>query len=136
MVYEFFEHQADIGIRGIGSTLEEAFEECAKAMFEVMVEIDRVEPKNEIKVECSASNEEELLVEWLNRLLAESGINNMVFSEFAVSIKASKLIGTAKGEEINPEKHKVKTEVKSATYSGLKVGKKEGKIFAQCIVDV
>ena len=30
--YEYFEHQADIGIRGKGTTLAEAFEQAALAM--------------------------------------------------------------------------------------------------------
>ena len=46
------------------------------------------------------------------------------------------LRGTAYGEKINPEKHKLKTEVKGATYSGLKVAEENGKFIAQCVVDV
>ena len=136
MSFEHFEHQADIGIRGIGSNLAEAFEEAAKAMFNVMVDIDRVGPIKTIEIKCEAENNEELLVEWLNKLLAEATINNMVFSYFMVQIRDHSLIGAVKGEHLDPEKHEIKTEVKAATYSQLKVAEENGKFIAQCVVDV
>lgn len=135
MPYKYFEHKADVGIIGIGKTLEEAFQEGAKALFNAMVDIKKVEPKNKIKIECEAGNEEELFVEFLNRLLAEKDINNMVFSDFKVKIKNNKLTGEAMGEKFNPKKQNVKIEVKAATYSQLKVIKNK-EFIAQCVVDV
>lgn len=136
MSYKYFDHKADIGIVGIGASLEEAFQEAAKAMFNVMFDIKKVDIKKKIEISCDAANEEELLVEWLNRLLAEATINNMVFSEFSVKIRNNTLTGTARGEAINFKKHKVKIEVKAATYSQLKIMKEKNKIIAQCVVDV
>lgn len=139
--YEQFEHKADVGIRGYGKTLGEAFENGAKAMFGVMVNLEKVEPKKEIKIECEAQNLEELFVEWLNKLLAESGIENLVFSDFQIrEIKKInsdyKLLGFARGEELNLEKHEPKIEVKAATYSQLKVEKRNNQYIVQTIVDV
>ncbi len=45
--YEQFEHKADVGVRGYGKTIEEAFENGAKAMFSIMVNIAKIEPKKE-----------------------------------------------------------------------------------------
>lgn len=50
MAYETFEHTADIGIRGIGDNLEQAFEEGAKAMFSVMYDINSIKPNQELKL--------------------------------------------------------------------------------------
>lgn len=136
MPFGYFEHIADVGIIGRGKTLASAFEEGAKAMFNVMVDIKKVAPKKTVKVSCSASNREELFVEWLNALLAQSSIHGMVFSKFSVKITDTKLTGTAYGEKLDVEKHEVKTEVKAATYGSLSV-KKEGNDFvAKCVVDV
>jgi len=139
--YEQFEHKADVGIRGYGKTIEEAFVNGAKAMFEVMVNLTKVEPKKEIKIECKADNLEELFVEWLNTLLSEAGIENLVFGEFKIKeIKKTnsgyKLVGVVQGEELNPEKHEPKVEVKAATYSQLKIERKGNQYIAQTIVDV
>jgi len=140
-MYEHFEHEADIGIRGIGSSVEEAFEEAAKALFDVEVDVEKVEAKKKIVVKCEAENIEELFVEWLNSLLSQASLRDMVFSEFEVKIEKKErffLEGTAKGEKLVPEKHNIKDEVKGATYSQLKVyqDEKTKRWIAQCIVDV
>ena len=141
-MYETFEHKADIGVKGTGDTLEEAFQEAAKALFSVEVQVLNVEPKIKIKIRCDASNLEELLVEWLNALLAQASIHNMVFSSFSLKIKAKdtqhELDGFAIGEKLNVKKHNPGIEIKAATYSQLRVYQElETKRWvAQCIVDV
>ncbi len=139
MTYETFPHEADIGIRGIGPNIEEAFSEAAKALFDVEVDIKKVKAEKKIKVECEAQNIEELFVEWLNSLLAQASLKEMVFSKFEVKIKKNKIInlkGWAFGEKLQPEKHNIKDEVKGATYSQLKVEQKKDKWVVQCVVDV
>lgn len=136
MVFRYFEHQADIGIIGEGSTLAKAFEEAAKAMFGVMADLKAIKPAKKVSIKCSAEDEETLLIEWLNELLAQKDIKDMMFSEFKVKIKEGKLVGLAYGEKLNTKKHKVKVEVKAATYSQLKVKKEKDKYIAQCVVDV
>ncbi|MCX8190387.1 MAG: archease [Candidatus Diapherotrites archaeon] len=42
----------------------------------------------------------------------------------------------ARGEAIDVKKHRLKTEVKGATYSGLRIIGKKGNYMAQCILDV
>ncbi len=139
-MYKFFEHQADVGIIGIGKTLEEAFQEAAKAMFQVMCDVDEVAPKKSVKLKVEAAEQETLLTEWLNGLLARKDIEDMLFSEFEVKITKKgerfSLTAEVKGETMNSEKHHLKVEVKAATYSQLRVWK-DGKDYkAQCVVDV
>jgi tRNA nucleotidyltransferase (CCA-adding enzyme) len=138
MAYEHFEHPADVGIRGIGRTLDQAFEEGAKAMFAVMCNIKKVKPAVPIKIVRSAQGVEELFVEWLNALLAEKDIQGLVFSKFEVRLDMEKnrLTGTAWGEPFDAQKHEADLEVKAATLSQLKVAKDKGKWIAQCIIDV
>lgn len=137
MTYKYFEHEADIGIIGLGKTIEESFEEGAKAMFNVMVDISKVEPKEKVDIRCSAENDEELFVEWLNAALAEADMKEMVFSEFKIEhMKGGIIKGWAKGEKLDHKKHNVKVEVKAATYSMLEVGKTDGQFISKCVVDV
>ncbi len=139
-MFELFEHKADVGVRGSGKTLNEAFAECAKAMFSVMVELKGVEPREKIQVKIKARNLEELLLEWLNELLYQSSSKEMVFSKFEPLIEKGKngfeLNGFVFGELANQEKHEFRTEVKGATFSGLKVKEEKGLFVVQCIVDV
>ncbi len=47
MKFEFFEHTADIGIRAWGDSLEEAFENSALAVFEVITDTSKVQEKKQ-----------------------------------------------------------------------------------------
>ena len=138
--FEYFDHEADIGIVGYGRNLEEAFEQGAKAMFNIMADINTIAREREVDIEVRANDKEALFIEWLNELLARKDIEGMLFSEFDVRIeeKGNMLVlkGTAKGEKINYEKHRVDIEVKAATYSQLKIEKIDGGWKVQCVVDV
>jgi tRNA nucleotidyltransferase (CCA-adding enzyme) len=134
--YETFEHEADIGIRGYGATMEEAFENAAKALYSVIVDINAVKANESRGISVTAADRELLLVEWLNALLSLSDIERMVFSTFEVTIKDDALSGTAWGEELDHDRHEPHVEVKGATYHQLSVKRENGRYVAQCVVDV
>jgi SHS2 domain-containing protein len=139
MPFAFFEHKADIGIRGTGNTIEETFAQTATAMFEVMSNTKKINAKQKIPINATATEKDTLLIDFLNELLFLKDTKEMLFTRFELKIKQKKewkLQGYAFGEKINPKKHELKSEVKAATYSQLKVEKKENKWTAQCIVDV
>jgi SHS2 domain-containing protein len=110
-------------------------------MFSIECNLKKVKKLKKIKISCNAENIEELFVEWLNALLSQSSVKEMMFSEFKVKIKRDEkkkkfeLEGQALGEKLS-EKHELKTEIKAATYSQLKVFEKNKRFIAQCIVDV
>lgn len=134
--YETFDHEADIGIRGCGDTMEEAFANAAIALYSVIVKIDAVDPRESRSLSVHAPDPELLLVEWLNALLAVSDIERMVFSRFDVKIDGTALIGTAWGERLDKDRHEAHVEVKGATYHMLSVKQEHGVYVAQCVVDV
>lgn len=136
MQYETFEHQADIGIRGFGDSVEEAFAHAAAAMYSVMVDLEQVAAREKRTVTAHAAERELLLVEWLNALLSLSDIDRLVFSKFSVTIRGGDLSGEAWGERLDRDRHQARVEVKGATYHLLHVGTEGGKVVAQCVVDV
>ncbi|MHC4114124.1 MAG: archease [Planctomycetota bacterium] len=135
--WEHFPHQADIGIRGVGATKEEAFCQAAMALTAVITKLELVRPIEEVRVSCHAEDDELLFVDWLNSLLYEMDTRKMLFSRFEVHIKKNSLSASAWGEKTNAFKHRPAVEVKAATYALLSVRKdKKGNWIAQCIVDV
>jgi SHS2 domain-containing protein len=135
--WEHVEHQADIGVLGWGGTVAEAFEQAALAMMAVIVDPGLVKPVSEVEVQCSASDLEMLLADWLGAVLCEMSERRMLFSRFEVEIKDGGLRGKAWGETIEPERHKPAVEVKGASYLGLKVEQRaDGMWMAECVVDV
>ena len=63
--WEHFEHCADIGIRGIGATKEQAFEQAAVALTAVMTDPEQLQAQQLIEFSCEAPDDELLLVDWL-----------------------------------------------------------------------
>ncbi len=141
MPYRHLEHEADMGIEGIGATIEEAFQQGALAMFAVQVEPESVDKRDEIAVKVSAEELGELFVELLNELLAQADLNDLVLAELHIDeLKETdggwELRGKARGEPINRDKQQLKTEVKAATYSGLSLTECPDGYHIQCVLDI
>jgi SHS2 domain-containing protein len=135
--WEHFAHQADIGIRGTGDTLAEAFEQAAHALTAVITDPATVHATREVQIHCEADDPELLLVDWLNAIVYEMAVRRMLFSRFEVEIDGTQLSGRAWGEAIDIARHQPAVEVKGATFTELKVAQDgDGRWLAQCIVDV
>jgi SHS2 domain-containing protein len=141
MPYEYLDHEADIGVRGIGATPEEALAEGARAMLHVMVNPETVTPTAEIPVHCQADDLESLFVALLNELLYLREVKATTLVDLSVTRLEETgggwmLEGVATGEPLDPGKHEFLTEVKAATYFGLKYYTEGGRHVFQCVVDV
>jgi len=135
--WQHFRHEADIGIRGLGNSLEEAFEQAGMALTAVITDPDCIVPAQAIHIRACATDTELLFVDWLNALLFEMATRHMLFSCFEVEIQAGRLRATARGEAIDPARHQPTVEIKGATYTALCVRqRKDGSWLAQCVVDV
>ena len=135
--WQHFEHEADIGVRGMGRTLGEAFEQAALAMTAVCTDPAGVEPVVEISVQCEAPDPEMLLVDWLNALVFEMATRKLLFGRFEVNTDGHTLSGRAWGEAVNMARHQPAVEIKGATYTMLSVTQAgDGAYVAQCVVDV
>ena len=135
--WEHFEHEADMGVRGYGNTMAEAFEQTALAMSSVITDINNIKTIDCINVECNAPDNEILLVDWLNELVYQMATRRMLFSSFTVSIDNHHLTAAICGEPAVPEKHQPAVEVKGATFTELKVRQNaDGSWVSQCVVDV
>lgn len=135
--WEHFPHQADMGVRGIGSSKQAAFEAAALALTAVITDPKDVRPTAAVSIVCEAPDDELLLVDWLNALVYEMATRKMLFSRFAVNLKDHSLQGTAWGEAVELARHQPAVEVKGATYTELSVKQdRPGRWIAQCVVDV
>jgi len=135
--WEHYSHGADIGVRGFGRSAEEAFEQAAIALTAVVADVSGVRQSERIEIHCDAPDLELLLVSWLNTIIYEMAVRNMLFSSYSVVLSGLSLTGTLVGEGIDPERHQLAVEAKGATVTDLKVEcDSAGRWLAQCIVDV
>jgi tRNA nucleotidyltransferase (CCA-adding enzyme) len=134
--WEHFEHKADIGVRGFGNTLAEAFEQAAVAMTTVVADISLVQATTSISIACSDDDNDALLYDWLNALIYEMATRKMLFCQFEVSIDHGKLEAAVFGEAIDIERHQPCVEIKGATFTELAVYQEGQQWIAQCVIDV
>ena len=135
--WEHFVHGADIGVRGIGSTRGEAFEQAALALTAVIVDPAAVAPNVVVEIRCQAPDDEMLLADWLNALIYEMATRKILFGRFSVSLHDHALEAKAWGESLERSRHRPAVEVKGATYTALSVMQRADQSWsAQCVVDV
>lgn len=134
--WEHFPHDADIGIRGFGISINEAFEQAALAMTAVITNPNTIANNEMIEIVCEEPDEELLFVDWLNALVYEMATRNMLFGKYQVSVINGSLRGQAWGEKIDILKHEPIVEVKGATYTSLSVKQDDSSWIAQCVIDV
>ena len=134
---EQFPHGADIGVRGVGPTMEVAFEQAAVALASCVTAIGGIRATSQVDIDCEAPNPGLLLFDWLNRLIYEMALRRMIFGRFAVRIQGCRLHAQAWGEPIDPSRHAPAVEPKGATLTALKVERLGDSAWvAQCVVDV
>ncbi len=135
--WEHFSHGADVGIRGFGRSLEEAFEQSALALTAVVADITTIAQAESVEIRCHAPDRELLLVSWLNAIIYEMAVRGMLFGGFKVITAGCSLTGTLSGEKVDPEHHELAVEAKGATVTALRVAQDEhGQWLAQCVIDV
>lgn len=135
--WEHFAHGADVGIRGVGATMAEAFAQAALALTNAVCDSQSVRPLQSSEIACRAPSPELLLVDWLNAIVYTMATEHLVFSEFDVRIEARDLHASVRGEPIDRERHQPAVEVKGATHTALQVTQgDDGNWVAQCVIDV
>ncbi len=135
--WEHFEHAADIGIRGYGRTMAEAFEQAALGMTAIITDPAEIEPNIMIEVSRFETDPELLFVDWLNAIVYEMSTRHMLFCRYELRIEEGYLEAQLFGEIIDRERHEPVVEVKGATYTELRVLETgDDGWLAQCVVDV
>ncbi|MCW8802061.1 MAG: archease [Candidatus Bathyarchaeota archaeon] len=139
--FKFLEHTADAFVEAYGASLEEAFESAGMAFTDVMTTLETVEPKIESSFVLEAQDEEALLYSWLEELLLEFELKEMLYSRFQVSEitktdEGFKLAAKAWGEVYDPSRHVSKVGVKAATYHQMKIVKDSGGVVLRFLLDI
>ena len=125
-----------MGVRGIGASKAQAFEQAALAMTAMVADPSTVQPRQLVRIDCDGTDDELLLADWLNAVIYEMSTRHMLFGRFAVRFMGGHLEGSAWGEPVDRLRHHPAVEIKGATYTALRVAEEGGKWLAQTVVDV
>jgi SHS2 domain-containing protein len=135
MKFKFLEHTADMKFQAYGKTIEEAFENAAYALKEVMYGKLKIKEKIKKKIEVSGKDNESLLYDFLEEFLYLLDAEDFLLSGIkSIKMKDKKLTAEIIGDK--GENYQFTNNVKAITYNQMFVKQKEGKWLAQVVVDV
>ncbi len=138
--YKFIDHTADVLFEAGGNSLEELFEQCALALEEIQVDVNKLESKKKIIIEGKNKDIERLLFDFLDDLLFYKDAELLLFGKFDISISQEdgeyKLKCVAHGEELDVSRHDPRVDVKAITMHLFEVKKKGEWWWAKVLVDI
>jgi SHS2 domain-containing protein len=136
MKYKFIDTiTSDVLYEAYGKSLKELFENAAEALASIQCRIAEVEPKEQRLIEISADNADELMIAWLQQIIAAVDTEEMFFSKFDIhEISETGLKAEIWGEQMSREKGQ--TVVKAVTYHKFKLEKIDGNFKATISLDI
>ena len=108
---------ADVAFEASSNTVSGLFESCAEALTEIMVDPRTVKPRVTRVFEISADTLDRLLYDFLTELIVVKDVDSLLFSKYLVRVDpvGNSLKATAKGEEIDRGRHKLRNDAKAVT---------------------
>jgi SHS2 domain-containing protein len=135
--FKVLDHTADIGITAYGADIKELFINAAVGLFSLITDLNTIKEDIQREVELSAEDKETLLVEWLNELIYIFDVEHIVFKRFQIDeLNDNRVKAGCFGEKIKPGQHKLKREVKAATYHMLRISQSSDGYEATVIFDI
>jgi protein archease len=135
--FEILDHTADTGFRAWGDTLEELFENSARAMMASAADTSAVHARGEWSVEVEGEDYESLLVNWLSEILYLFDTNSFAPKDFRVEeITPTRLKARLVGEPRDPKRHPWTLIIKAVTYYELRVEQRNGRWESQVFLDI
>jgi SHS2 domain-containing protein len=134
--YRFFDEMtSDVIFEAYGETLKDVFANAAEAMFHFICKLDQVQPTQEKKIEVQGTSPDDLMINWLQALIAAVDIEAMFFSKFTITdITDTKLTAFVYGEPVTPEKGE--TVVKAVTLHQYKFEKTPEGYMCRVSLDI
>jgi SHS2 domain-containing protein len=130
------DHTADLGLQVWGRTLSELFANAAEGMCALCVELEAVQPREDLAVVAEGYDREELLVDWLRQLLYGIEVDHFLPCRFKILVlEDTRLEAVVRGEHYDPARHHWRTEIKAVTYHDLQIVQEEGKWTVTVILD-
>lgn len=141
MPYRYLEEvaTADLAFEAEAVSLEQLFEEAAKALTDAMVDIKGIKPRKKRTIRLVENSVERLLYSWLEELVFVKDAELLLFSKYQIRIAGKDgkyhLEAAAYGEKLK-QKHEQKIDVKAITLHMFEVKQKGPNWFARVVVDI
>ena len=136
-MFEIIDHTADLGIRVQAETFAGMLVDAAMALTSVLVaNPDEIRPTVKVDLVVDASDLEDMMIDWLAEWLYRFSADRMLFSRFEITRHNGHVAAQAWGEKVDPDRHRLDTEVKAITYHRLRVEQTDAGWVAEVILDL
>ena len=135
--YSILDHPADIGIEATGATDAEAFGNAATALMSIILDPAAIACRETREIEITASDREQLLVNWLTEVLYLYDGQRFVGNEFVIrELTGVHLKAAIGGESFSRERHHTKLDVKAVTYHQLLIRQDTDGVLVRVFLDI
>ncbi len=137
-MYEIIDRSTDLLLRVTGSDLPLLFTEAARGLTAMLVDAPQeVLPEQEISFNVAGTLEEldYLLFDWINELLYLFDTEEILLSQFAVTLTEEGLTATARGERLDPGRHRLAYEVNNISYDHLFIEQTAAGFVGEVVVN-
>ena len=116
-MFQLLEHTSDIGVLARGPTREQALIAASQGLVSILVDPAPFHPLEERYFKAPGPDEASQIINWLNEILFFFDTDGLVFVDFEIdSWTSTEIIGRARGERLDIDRHEFRTAVKAATY--------------------
>jgi len=134
---ETFDHTADVGLAARADSPEELLEVLAECMCDQVCPRKNVSPENKRTITIEAPDFEALTLDFLEAVLAAVQIDRFaVASVRVVGMSQTAVAAEVIGDDLDPHRHEILTEIKAVTYHELEVVERGGQWTARVILDL
>lgn len=135
--YEIIDHTADIGLHVFGNDPADLFRNAARALTDVITDRRNVVAVDSIGVSVEGHDWPDLMVNWLRELLyLWSGKDLLIASVEVDRIDNQRIVAVAGVEPFQPDRHRIRNEIKAVTYHQIDVSEGLTGWEATIILDV
>ena len=132
-----FEHTADVGLEARADSLAECFEAMGEGLAEQICPKALVQPRREVPVAIEAEDVENLLHDFLAAVLELFCLDRLVPVEVTVEqITRTSVKASVRGEDFDPARHELGTEIKAVTYHLLSVTRDAHGWLGRAVLDI
>jgi SHS2 domain-containing protein len=136
--YRLIDHTGDLAILVRARSLPGLYDACTRALFDVILDVRTVEPRETIVVRVEgAVDGEDLLVRYLSELLFLHDARSWLFCRArAVVLGTDHLEIEVAGEPFDAERHAIERQVKAVTYHHLLLAESRDGFTARLVLDL
>ncbi len=137
MGYRIFDHTADLGVEITGASQEEVYAGAAGALFDLLTDLSSVRESEERTLTVEGEGPDDLLVNFLRELLYCWNGEGFLMKRCMVREAAPRrLTAVLRGETYDPARHRIRMEIKAATYHQASVRRTAEGWMGRVVFDV